>query len=169
MSLHNLVHGSAPSAAFYLNVLRGAKASRTASPTKINSDSMIEMTKKPVRPSQGAWMLSLPWASSSPSDGEPGGKPKPRKSSEVSAEIEPLRMNGRKVNLGTMAFGRRWRQMMVALETPRARAAVIYSKFRPRRNSARTRPTSEVHEKRRRRPSRIQKLGGSTEETMSKR
>src|SRR4051812_13236189 len=65
------------------NVLRGSKASRTASPTKMSSDSMIEMTRKPVKPSHGAWMLSLPWASSSPSDGEPGGRPKPRKSSAV--------------------------------------------------------------------------------------
>ncbi len=35
-------------------VFRGSKASRTASPMKINSESMMAMTKKPVRPSQGA-------------------------------------------------------------------------------------------------------------------
>ena len=33
-------------------VLRGSKASRTASPTKISSDSMTAIVKKPVRPSQ---------------------------------------------------------------------------------------------------------------------
>jgi hypothetical protein len=36
------------------NVLRGSKASRTASPMKIRSDSMMDMVKKAVRPSQGA-------------------------------------------------------------------------------------------------------------------
>ena len=35
-------------------VFRGSKASRTASPMKISSESMMAMTKKPVRPSQGA-------------------------------------------------------------------------------------------------------------------
>ena len=41
-------------------------------------------------PSQGACRLALPCASISPSDGEPGGKPKPRKSSEVRIVIEPF-------------------------------------------------------------------------------
>ncbi len=35
------------------NVFRGSNASRVASPTKISSESISEMTKKPVRPSQG--------------------------------------------------------------------------------------------------------------------
>src|SRR5690606_957476 len=51
--------------------LRGSKASRTASPMKINRLSMAPMTKNPVRPSHGACRLALPWASSSPSDAEP--------------------------------------------------------------------------------------------------
>ncbi len=38
----------------HAKVLRGSKASRTASPTKISSDSMIAMVKKPVSPSHGA-------------------------------------------------------------------------------------------------------------------
>src|SRR5690606_22264440 len=38
----------------HLNVFRGSKASRTASPMKIRSDSMIDRLKKPVMPSQGA-------------------------------------------------------------------------------------------------------------------
>jgi len=38
----------------YLNVLRGSKASRTPSPMKIRSDSMIATEKKPVKPSHGA-------------------------------------------------------------------------------------------------------------------
>src|ERR1700730_10662117 len=54
-------------------VLRGSKASRTASPRKINSDSMTATVKKPVSPSHGAWMFDLPSCSSSPRAGEPGG------------------------------------------------------------------------------------------------
>ena len=53
-------------------------------------------TKKPVIPSHGACKFALPWARSSPRDGEPGGRPNPRKSSEVSVVIDPLSMNGRK-------------------------------------------------------------------------
>ena len=49
--------------------LRGSKASRTPSPTNTSSVSMTARVKKPESPSQGAWMLALPWASSSPSDG----------------------------------------------------------------------------------------------------
>ena len=44
---------------------------------------MSAMTTKPVKPSHGACRLFLPCLSSSPSDGEPGGRPKPRKSSAV--------------------------------------------------------------------------------------
>src|SRR3546814_5611099 len=70
---------------------RGSKASRTASPTKTSRVSMIAMAKNPVRPSHGAWRLALPCASSSPSEAEPGGRPKPRKSSAVRVVIEPER------------------------------------------------------------------------------
>src|SRR5580704_5306387 len=130
----------------YLNVLRGSKASRTASPMKINSDSMIATEKKPVKPSHGACTLALACDSISPSEGEPGGSPKPRKSSAVSVITDEETMNGRKVMVATIAFGSKCRNMILALETPSARAAWMYSKFRPRRNSARTRPTSVVHE-----------------------
>src|SRR4051812_5690870 len=91
----------------YLNVLRGSKASRAASPMKINSDSMIATEKKPVRPSHGACTLALPCASNSPSDGEPGGRPKPRKSSAVSIITEDDTMKGRNVMVATIAFGSR--------------------------------------------------------------
>src|SRR5438309_11856479 len=76
---------------------RGSKASRTASPMKMRSESMTASTTKPVRPSQGAWRFALPWARISPSEAEPGGRPKPRKSSDVSVVMAPLRMKGRKV------------------------------------------------------------------------
>ncbi len=59
--------------------------------------------------------------------------------------------------------------MIVRLETPSARAALMYSKFRPRRNSARTTPTSATHENRSRMPSSTQKLGAITDEMMSSR
>ena len=49
--------------------------------------------------------------------------------------------------------------MMRMLDRPRARAARTYSKLRARRNSARTTPTSAVHENRIRMPSRVKKLG----------
>src|SRR6202008_845839 len=152
-----------------LNVLRGSKASRTASPTKIRSDSMMATEKKPVKPSQGAWMLALPWDSSSPSDGEPGGRPKPRKSSAVSVITDDDTMNGRKVMVATIAFGSRWRNMMTALETPSARAAWMYSKFLPRKNSARTRPTSVTQENSAMMPSRRKKPGGSTADMIRSR
>src|SRR6185437_1466663 len=103
--------------------LRGSKASRAASPTKTRRLSMKARVKKAVRPSQGACRLFLPCASSSPSDGEPGGRPKPRKSSEVRVVIEPVRMKGMKVMVATMALGSTWRQMILKLGTPSARAA----------------------------------------------
>src|SRR3954471_986516 len=153
----------------YLNVLRGSNASRTASPMKISSDSMIATAKKPVKPSQGACTLALPCDSNSPSDGEPGGRPKPRKSSAVSVITDDDTMNGRNVMVATIAFGNRWRNMITALETPSARAAWIYSKLRPRRNSARTSPTSEVHENSRSMPSSTKKPGTSTEDRIRSR
>src|SRR5262245_13101385 len=91
----------------YPNALRGSKASRTASPIKIRSESMSATVQNAVMPSQGAWMLPLPCASNSPSEGEPGGSPNPRKSSEVSAATEDETMNGRKVMVATIALGNR--------------------------------------------------------------
>src|SRR6266480_5704547 len=148
----------------HLNVLRGSNASRTASPMKIRSDSMMATAKNPVKPSHGACTLALPCDSNSPSEGEPGGNPKPRKSSAVSVITDDDTMNGRNVMVATMAFGSRCRNMITALDTPSARAAVMYSKFRPRKNSARTRPTSATQENRSRIPSNTKKPGTSTEE-----
>ena len=78
-------------------------------------------------------------------------------------------MNGRKVRVATMALGSRWRKMIPALDTPSARAAWTYSKLRPRRNSARTRPTSDTQENSSRMPSSTKKPGTSTEEMISSR
>src|SRR3954471_13004299 len=153
----------------YRNVLRGSKASRAASPMKISSDSMIATEKKPVKPSHGACTLAFACDSSSPSDGEPGGRPKPRKSSAVSVITEDDTMKGRNVMVATIAFGSKWRNMMTGLETPSARAAMMYSKLRPRKNSARTSPTSDTHENNRRMPSRTKKPGTSTEDRINNR
>src|SRR5258708_2491336 len=136
---------------------------------KINSDSMIATEKKPVKPSHGACTLPLACESNSPSEGEPGGNPKPRKSSAVSVITEDETMNGKNVMVATMALGNRCRNMITALETPSARAAMIYSKLRPRRNSARTRPTSDTQENSRRIPSRTKKPGTSTDDRISSR
>src|SRR3981081_2897088 len=153
----------------YLKVLRGSNASRAASPMKIRSDSMIATAKNPVKPSQGACTLALACDSNSPSDGEPGGSPKPRKSSAVSVITDDDTMNGRNVMVATIALGNRCRNMMTALETPSARAAWMYSKFRPRRNSARTRPTSDTQENSNRMPSKTKKPGTSTDDNISNR
>src|SRR5256886_17068495 len=108
-----------------LNVLRGSKASRAASPMKISSDSMIATEKKPVKPSHGACTLALPCDSNSPSDGEHGGTPKPRKSTAVSVGTEEDTMKARYVMVAPRAVGQRWRDMITAFETPRARAASL--------------------------------------------
>ncbi len=79
----------------HASTLRGSKASRTASPMNTSSVSISAMTTKAVKPSHGALRLFLPCSSSSPSEGEPGGRPKPRKSSEVRVVTEPARMKGR--------------------------------------------------------------------------
>ena len=102
---------------------------------------MIPSVKKLVMPSHGACRLLRPWVTISPSEGEPGGRPNPRKSRAVRAVTAPLRLNGRKVMVATMAFGKTCRNMMTALDTPSARAARTKSKFLARRNSARTTPT----------------------------
>src|SRR5476651_559726 len=136
---------------------------------KISNDSMIATAKKPVKPSQGACTLALACDSNSPSDGEPGGNPKPRKSSAVSVITDDDTMKGRNVMVATMALGNKCRNMILALETPSARAAMMYSKLRPRRNSARTRPTSDTQENSRRIPSSTKKPGGNTEEMISNR
>src|SRR5437868_14463793 len=136
---------------------------------KISSDSMIATEKKPENPSQGAWTLDLACDNSSPSDGEPGGNPKPRKSRAVSVMTDEETMNGRNVIVATMAFGNKCLNMITALETPSARAAWIYSKLRPRKNSARTRPTSETHENSSRMPSSTKKPGTSTEDRINSR
>src|ERR1700704_1740828 len=153
----------------HLNVLRGSNASRTASPMKIRSESMMATAKKPVKPSHGAWTLALPCDSNSPSEGEPGGNPKPRKSSAVNVMTEEDTINGRNVMVATMAFGNRCRSMITALDTPSARAAMMYSKLRPRKNSARTRPTSDTHENNSRMPSRTKNPGTSTDDNINSR
>src|SRR5471032_770494 len=54
---------------------RGLSESRTASPMNTSSDSIRAITVKAVKASHGALRLFLPCSTSSPSDGEPGGRP----------------------------------------------------------------------------------------------
>merc|ERR1711991_49085 len=103
----------------------GSKASLIASPTKTNRVSVIARVRNAVIPNQGACKLSLPCLSISPKDGEPGGNPKPKKSSDVSAIIELERINGRKVRVATIAFGRTCLIIIDVSETPRDFAALI--------------------------------------------
>ena len=77
-------------------------------------------------------------------------------------------MKGMKVSVATMAFGSRWRNMIFQSPTPMARAACTYSKFRARKNSARTMPTSVVQLNRVSRNIRIQKFMVMTAETISR-
>src|SRR5437899_1932699 len=140
-------------------VLRGSSESRTASPMKTRSDSMMETTKKPVKPSHGACRFCLPWLRSSPSEGDPGGRPKPRKSSAVSVVTDPDRMKGMKVTVEIRALGKRCLNMIFVLVRPSALAARTYSKLRARRNSARTTPSSDVQENSTRMNSSSQKVG----------
>src|SRR5262249_43003414 len=97
------------------------------------------------------------------------GRPKPRKSSAVNVITDDDRMNGRNVIVATIAFGSRWRKMITIFDTPSARAAWIYSKLRPRRNSARTKPTSETQENKSNIPSKTKTPGTSTEEMIRNR
>ena len=71
--------------------------------------------------------------------------------------------------VATIAFGSRCRHMMTALETPSARAAWMYSKLRPRRNSARTKPTSDTQENSSMIPSSVKKPGTSTADRINSR
>src|ERR1700730_177387 len=136
---------------------------------KTSSESMIAMTRKRGGRSHGAAKFDFPCNKSSPSEGDPGGKPNPKKSRAVSVVIELLRTNGRNVKVATVAFGKRGLTMIAPLESPSARAALTYSKFRARKNSARTTCTSDTHENKSRMPSSTKKLGVMIEEIMIKR
>src|ERR1700690_1979767 len=106
---------------------------------KMRSDSISAVTAKADSPIHGADRFDLPCNKSSPSEGDPGGMPRPRKSSEDGVLMEELMMKGTKVSVATMAFGNTCLAMILALERPSARAALTYSKLRARRNSALTR------------------------------
>ena len=58
-----------------------------------------------------------------PNEGEPGGRPKPRKSSAVSVVIEWFRINGTKVSVATIAFGNTCLNIITRSSAPSARAA----------------------------------------------
>ena len=64
------------------------------------------------------------------------------------SEIDPVMKNGRRVTQATIAFGITCLIIILVLDTPKALAAKIYSKFLTLRNSARTTPTNPVQLKR---------------------
>src|SRR5665647_3739090 len=68
----------------HFSAFRGSSASRKASPMKVSSSKVSTSTQKVASEIHQASMLFLPCDSSSPSDGVPGGTPRPRKSSAVS-------------------------------------------------------------------------------------
>src|SRR5208282_6031228 len=148
------------------NVFLGSKASRTASPMKMSSESISAVTAKAESPIHGADRLDLPWSNSSPTEGEPGGMPRPKKSSEVSVLIEELTMNGRKVSVATIAFGSTCLTMIFEFERPSARAALTYSKLRALKNSALTKWTRLTHENSSRIVNRTKKLGARIADRM---
>ncbi len=76
-----------------------------------------------VNPNHGADRLFLPCANNSPKLGDPGGNPRPRKSRDVSAVIDPDNTNGNIANVATTAFGNTCRHMMTGVDTPNAFAA----------------------------------------------
>ena len=73
---------------------------------KVKSVNIIANEKNAEPPSHGALMLFFPCASNSPNDGDPGGNPSPRKSKEVRAVIEPVRIKGIMVSVATTALGK---------------------------------------------------------------
>ena len=74
--------------------------------------------------------------------------------------------NGSSVSVATIAFGSTWRTMIVAFDSPNARAARTYSKLRARRNSARTTETRLTQENSDRIASSDRMLGEMNEEMM---
>ena len=113
--------------------------------------------------------MFFPCESKPPRDGDPAGRPNPRKSSEVRVVIEPHRIKGKKVRVEISAFGRICRNMIRESLRPSALAACTYSKLRVRRNSARTTPTSDIQPNSRVIHNSHQKLGCTTLERMISR
>ena len=106
-----------------MNVFLGSKASRIASPTNTKRPNIKPRVKKLVNPSHGACKLFLPWFTISPSEAEPGGSPKPKKSKPDNAVTEALKLKGRNVMVATVAFGNKCLSIILKFETPRALAA----------------------------------------------
>ena len=119
---------------------------------------MMAKVKKAVNASQGACRFCLACNVSSPSEGADDGRPNPRKSRIASVDIVPVMIKGSIVSMATIALGSMCRNMIVIFPTPSARAARTYSRFRARRNSARTTPTRAVQENNTRRNTNSQKL-----------
>ena len=108
-----------------MKIFLGSRESLTASPVKTSKLSIIANVKKLVRPNQGACKLLRPWLTISPKDADPGGSPNPKKSNPDNTVTDALKLKGKKVTVATVAFGKRWRNIIVVFDTPSARAALI--------------------------------------------
>ena len=72
----------------------------------MSKDKIKVKLKNPDSASQGASRLFFPCTISSPSDGEPGGKPYPKKSNAVKAIILAVKINGSCDKLEAKALGK---------------------------------------------------------------
>ena len=72
----------------------------------MSNDKIKVKLKNPDKASQGASRLFFPCTINSPSDGDPGGKPYPKKSSAVKAMILAVRINGSCDKLEANALGK---------------------------------------------------------------
>ena len=113
--------------------------------------------------------MDLPCETSSPNEGDPGGKPNPRKSRAVSVVMEPVRIKGMNVMVATMALGKICLNMMLVSSRPSAFAAFTYSRLRPLRNSARTTGTRVIQLNSSMIPNSHQKFGLTMLESMISR
>src|SRR5262245_14929382 len=92
---------------------------------RMRSSSVTISTPKVVSEIHHASRLLLPWLSSSPRLGVPGGTPRPRKSRLVSAPIAAAISNGTSVTTGVRLLGRVWRRMILQLLCASARGTRV--------------------------------------------
>ena len=122
-------------------------ASRKPSPIKSREIKIIESVKNIVKPIQTASRLFFASLNNSPRDGEPTGRPKPKKSKLERATIEPATKNGNVEIVEIIAFGNICLKIILKSDAPIIFATETNSKFRTRKNSVRTSDDTEIHEK----------------------
>src|SRR6202035_5259130 len=101
----------------------GSKASRTASPMKTMSRSVMNIAARGKKTSHHLVRLSTPCSISSPQLGVGAGRPKPRKSSATSAAILATIMKGAKETTGVSELGKTCLKIIAESEAPMEVAA----------------------------------------------